>query len=121
MKLVERRLHALERDRRMPAFKQRLAIFTCSGHALAAQASCTLDVTFTPQALDARSASLTVTSTDASSPSLTVALSGSGVATAPALSVSPTKLAFVAVMLVIETFLVQPLERHVSRWRPKAA
>jgi NitT/TauT family transport system permease protein len=30
-------------------------------------------------------------------------------------------LAFVAVMLVIETVLVQPLERHVSRWRPKAA
>jgi NitT/TauT family transport system permease protein len=30
-------------------------------------------------------------------------------------------LAFVAVMLVIETFLVQPLERHVSRWRPKTA
>jgi NitT/TauT family transport system permease protein len=29
--------------------------------------------------------------------------------------------AFVAVMLVIETFLVQPLERHVSRWRPKTA
>jgi len=30
-------------------------------------------------------------------------------------------LAFVAVMLVIETFLVQPLERHVSRWRPRKA
>ncbi|HTP94011.1 MAG TPA: ABC transporter permease [Xanthobacteraceae bacterium] len=30
-------------------------------------------------------------------------------------------LAFVAVMLAIETFLVQPLERHVSRWRPKQA
>jgi NitT/TauT family transport system permease protein len=30
-------------------------------------------------------------------------------------------LAFVAVMLVIESFLVQPLERHVSRWRPKSA
>ena len=30
-------------------------------------------------------------------------------------------LAFVAVMLVIETVLVQPLERHVSRWRPKTA
>jgi NitT/TauT family transport system permease protein len=30
-------------------------------------------------------------------------------------------IAFVAVMLVIETFLVQPLERHVSRWRPRAA
>jgi NitT/TauT family transport system permease protein len=29
--------------------------------------------------------------------------------------------AFVAVMLVIETVLVQPLERYVSRWRPKAA
>ena len=28
-------------------------------------------------------------------------------------------LAFIAVMLVIETFLVQPLERHVSRWRPR--
>jgi NitT/TauT family transport system permease protein len=30
-------------------------------------------------------------------------------------------LAFVAVMLVIETFLVQPLERHISRWRPRTA
>ena len=30
-------------------------------------------------------------------------------------------LAFVAIMLAIETFLVQPIERHVSRWRPKAA
>ena len=30
-------------------------------------------------------------------------------------------LAFVAVMLVIETFLVQPLERHVSRWRLRPA
>ncbi len=29
--------------------------------------------------------------------------------------------AFVAVMLVIETLLVQPLERHVSRWRPRKA
>jgi len=30
-------------------------------------------------------------------------------------------LAFVPVMLVIETFLVQPLERHVTRWRPRTA
>ena len=30
-------------------------------------------------------------------------------------------LPFVAIMLAIETFLVQPLENHVSRWRPKAA
>jgi NitT/TauT family transport system permease protein len=30
-------------------------------------------------------------------------------------------LVFVAVMLAIETLLVQPLERHVSRWRPRPA
>jgi NitT/TauT family transport system permease protein len=30
-------------------------------------------------------------------------------------------IAFILVMLAIETFLVQPLERFVSRWRPKAA
>jgi NitT/TauT family transport system permease protein len=29
--------------------------------------------------------------------------------------------AFVLVMLAIETFLVQPIERRVSRWRPRAA
>jgi NitT/TauT family transport system permease protein len=30
-------------------------------------------------------------------------------------------LAFIAVMLVIETVLVQPIERHVTRWRPRTA
>jgi NitT/TauT family transport system permease protein len=30
-------------------------------------------------------------------------------------------LAFVAVMLVIETFVLQPLERYASRWRPRTA
>jgi NitT/TauT family transport system permease protein len=30
-------------------------------------------------------------------------------------------LAFVAVMLLIETLVVQPIERRVSRWRPRAA
>jgi NitT/TauT family transport system permease protein len=30
-------------------------------------------------------------------------------------------LAFVAVMLGIETFLMQPFERYVSRWRPRTA
>ncbi len=30
-------------------------------------------------------------------------------------------IAFVLVMLAIETFMVQPIERYVSRWRPKAA
>jgi NitT/TauT family transport system permease protein len=30
-------------------------------------------------------------------------------------------LAFIAVMLTIETFLVQPLERHVARLHPRPA
>jgi len=30
-------------------------------------------------------------------------------------------LPFTALMLAIESFLVQPFERHVSRWRPRAA
>ena len=30
-------------------------------------------------------------------------------------------LPFTAIMLIIETILVQPFERHVSRWRPRAA
>ena len=30
-------------------------------------------------------------------------------------------LPFVGLMLAIETFMVQPFERHVSRWRPLAA
>jgi NitT/TauT family transport system permease protein len=30
-------------------------------------------------------------------------------------------LPFIAIMLGIETFVVQPFERHVSRWRPQAA
>jgi NitT/TauT family transport system permease protein len=30
-------------------------------------------------------------------------------------------LAFVAVMLAVETLVVQPLERHIARWRPRTA
>ena len=30
-------------------------------------------------------------------------------------------LAFIAVMLAIETFVVEPLERHAARWRPRPA
>ena len=30
-------------------------------------------------------------------------------------------LAFVAVMLAVEALLVQPLERHIARWRPRTA
>jgi NitT/TauT family transport system permease protein len=29
-------------------------------------------------------------------------------------------LAFIAVMLAVETFLVQPLERRIAHWRPRA-
>jgi NitT/TauT family transport system permease protein len=29
-------------------------------------------------------------------------------------------LAFIAVMLTVETFLVQPLERRIAHWRPRA-
>jgi hypothetical protein len=39
----------------------------------------------------------------------------------PSAGVLAYALAFIAVMLAIETFLVQPLERHVARWRPKPA
>jgi len=30
-------------------------------------------------------------------------------------------LSFAAVVLIIETALVQPFEAHLSRWRPRAA
>jgi hypothetical protein len=66
---------------------------TCAGHALAAQSACSFDVTFTPSTLDARSATVAVTSNDPASPSV-LTLGGAGIANAPALAVSPAKLAF---------------------------
>ena len=72
--------------------------FPCSSATLAAGASCTAQITFTPAALGTRSGTLTVTSSDPGSPAA-VALTGNG--TAPAVSsavgkliVAPSSLAF---------------------------
>ena len=65
---------------------------TC-GTTVAAGASCTISVTFTPQAAGARSASVTVTDSAAGSPH-TAALSGTGIAAAPQVSLTPSSLAF---------------------------
>ena len=61
---------------------------------LAAGASCTISVTFTPTADGSRSASLTITDNASGSPQ-SVALSGSGTTeSAPVVSLSPTSLSF---------------------------
>ncbi len=60
---------------------------------LAASASCTFNVTFTPTAGGARTGILTIDSNDPSSPQI-VALSGTGIA--PAVSLTSTSLTFVA-------------------------
>jgi hypothetical protein len=65
---------------------------TC-GSSLAANASCTLSVTFTPTASGLRSGSLTITD-NASPATQTVSLTGTG--TAPVASLSPTSLTFPA-------------------------
>jgi hypothetical protein len=66
----------------------------CSGSTLAPGTSCAVDVTFTPAALNARSATLSIPSNASGSPH-GVALSGSGVAApAPAVTLNPTSLAF---------------------------
>jgi hypothetical protein len=60
---------------------------------LAANASCTFNVTFTPSANGTRSAALTLTDNAADSPE-SVALSGTGAAVAPAVTFTPTSVAF---------------------------
>src|SRR5262249_55427183 len=60
---------------------------------LAANASCTINVTFTPQATGSRTASVTLTDNAASSPQ-TIALTGTGTTTAPSVTLNPTSLAF---------------------------
>jgi sugar lactone lactonase YvrE len=65
-------------------------INTC-GTTVAAGASCTISVTFTPSALGARSASVTITDNATGSPH-GVALSGTG--TGPSIGLSPTPLTF---------------------------
>src|SRR5262245_39925626 len=64
----------------------------CPG-TLAAGASCTISVMFTPAAAGARTASVSISDNAAGSPH-TVALSGTGVAAAPAVSLSPASLGF---------------------------
>ncbi len=64
---------------------------TC-GTSVAAGANCAISVTFTPQAVGARSASITVTDNAATSPQ-TAALSGSGVGVSQA-SLTPVSLSF---------------------------
>jgi hypothetical protein len=64
---------------------------TTCGSSLAAGASCTISVTFTPTASGARSATLRVTNSDPTSPQQ-VALSGTGLS--PAASLAPTSVAF---------------------------
>ena len=60
---------------------------------LAASASCSISVTFTPGATGARSASLTISDNAVGSPH-SVTLSGTGTTTAPAVTLSPTSLSF---------------------------
>ncbi len=62
------------------------------GGTLAAGASCTINVTFTPTAEGARSASLSIANSDAAHTPLTVSLSGTGVV--PIAGVSPASLTF---------------------------
>jgi Abnormal spindle-like microcephaly-assoc'd, ASPM-SPD-2-Hydin len=68
---------------------------TCpiSPSTLAAGASCTLSVTFTPSATGARSASLAISDNAAGSPH-NVPLTGTGVVSAPAVTLSPTGINF---------------------------
>jgi hypothetical protein len=65
---------------------------TC-GSSLAANASCTISVTFTPTAAGALTGAITFTNNAAASPQQ-VSLSGTATAATPAVSFSPTSLAF---------------------------
>jgi phospholipase C len=65
------------------------------GSSLAAQASCTISVTFTPTSTGSRSASVSIADNGGGSPQ-TVALSGTGTAGTPAVSLSPASLTFAA-------------------------
>jgi hypothetical protein len=60
---------------------------------LADQATCTLNIVFTPSAVGARSGTLTVSSSAANSP-LTLSLSGTGIKAVPILGLGTTSLAF---------------------------
>jgi hypothetical protein len=65
---------------------------TC-GTSVGAGATCTISVTFKPMAAGSRTASVSITDNAAGSPH-SVGLTGTGVTSAPAVSLSPTSLAF---------------------------
>jgi hypothetical protein len=66
---------------------------TCTGATVAASATCTVTLTFTPGATGARSASLSFVDDAPNSPQ-TVALTGTGASAAPAISFNPTSLSY---------------------------
>jgi len=73
------------------------------GASLLTGSNCVVSVTFTPLALGARTASLTFTTNASSSPDNTT-LSGTGVAPpVPAVTLSPTSLAFGSIIAVVAT------------------
>lgn len=65
---------------------------TCPA-SLAAGGSCTVSVTFTPTAMGARAASVSITDSAVDSPQ-TVSLSGTGIAPGPAVGLTPSSLSF---------------------------
>ncbi len=67
---------------------------TC-GASLAASATCTISVTFTPTAAGTRTGTITVTDNAAGSPQ-TASLTGTGTAVGPSAALSPTSLTFAA-------------------------
>ncbi|HEX5546394.1 MAG TPA: choice-of-anchor D domain-containing protein [Ktedonobacterales bacterium] len=66
---------------------------TCSGQAIAVNATCTASVTFSPTAVGSRNATLSFTDDGAGSPQ-SVTLSGTGVAVGPAVGFNPANLGF---------------------------
>ncbi|HEY1909806.1 MAG TPA: choice-of-anchor D domain-containing protein, partial [Vicinamibacterales bacterium] len=68
---------------------------TCTGTVLTAQMSCTFGVTFAPQDVGPRAATLNVSSTAADSPQA-IGLSGTGIPAFPAVQLAPASIAFPA-------------------------
>ncbi len=64
----------------------------CGSAPIAVGASCSVDVSFTPQGLGSRAAALAVATSDPATPLVSVALAGTGVA--PVASVTPTTLSY---------------------------
>jgi len=66
---------------------------TCAGASVAAKATCSIAVTFTPSTVGSESATLTIVDNASGSPH-TAGLSGTGAADAPAVTLKPTSLSF---------------------------